>query len=365
MSKVESEKWYWTVPLVGLGVAVVLLAAFTNAPNAVLTGVSVLVLLLAWALLVLSRNASLGTGKPESLFPVAVVVSMGLGIMGSEWMQMLLFVCYPLVFIVSRRLLTGVIWAWALTAAVAIGLLYDGTATWEVLWYSLVVGSFATAMGVWISRIWEWGVERERMRSELASSQEQLLTVTGQQATQAERERIAREVHDTLAQGYVAIIALAQSPGTRPQIELVARENLAEARALINAWRSPALEDRDLTEALSRLAASSDANFEGGAEGVPVEIETSLYRAAGEALHNVRRHAGASNVLVQLEEDSEAYILRVSDDGVGMGEAVEGNGLSGMRERAAMLGGSVAITSGNGTTVCIRIPKEAPLREAT
>ena len=360
MNKAESEKRHWTVPLVVLSVAVILLAVLRDAQNVALTVGSVLALLLAWVVLVLAQRSASWGRRPATLFPAAVVILMGLGTAGSDWMQMLLFVCYPLVFVVCKKLATGVVYAWLLTLAVALGLLHNGGATWEVLSYSLVLGLFATAMGVWIDRIWEWGAEHERMRRELAASQERLIAATEQQATQAERERVAREVHDTLAQGYVAIIALAQSPGTRPQIEGVARENLAEARALVNAWRSPALEDRDLTEALSRLAASHGVAFEGGAEGVPVEIETSLYRAAGEALHNVRKHARASSVLVALEEDPVAYTLRVSDDGVGVGDAAEGNGLSGIRERAAMLGGSVRVESGNGTTVCVTIPREPP-----
>lgn len=357
MNKSKSSEQYWTVGLVSLVAVTALLAVTTGSDYPWLTISALVVLLAGWIVLVALPGQPIDETWRGNVFAALLVVTMGVGIVGSDWMQMLLFTSYPLVFMASRSLTTGVIWCWALTCSVAVGLVITGMGFLNVIGYSLVVGIFATAMGVWIHSIWRWGTEREAMRAQLVESQEQIVLATEQQATQAERERLAREVHDTLAQGYVAIIALAQTPGTRSQIERVARENLDEARALVNAWKSPALQNQDLGEALTRLAKRHGATVEVEVAGVPTEIETSLYRAAGEALNNVNRHSAAKNVGLSVSEANGQYVLEVRDDGIGIGDSLEGNGLRGMRERAAMLGGHVEIVSEAGTTVRVSIPK--------
>jgi len=200
----------------------------------------------------------------------------------------------------------------------------------------------------------------------------------------AERERMAREIHDTLAQGFTSIIMLTQAVRAEveagdPQpatdrleaIELVARENLGEARALVAAFSPVALEGSTLTDAVRRLA----ERF-GTETGVAIDVEVPtdstaalaaltrerevvLLRAAQEALTNVRRHARARLVTVRLSaEDSEA-LVEVQDDGVGFepGRGV-GFGLTGMRDRAHDTGGELDVSSapGQGTRVRVRVP---------
>jgi signal transduction histidine kinase len=198
----------------------------------------------------------------------------------------------------------------------------------------------------------------------------------------AERERLAREVHDTLAQGYTSIVVLAQTaaaqlpgdPGAAAErvalIEEVARDNLAEARAMVAAFAPVALDSSTLVEALqrllerfgreTRLATRLDtaALREAGPELSRAE-EIVLLRGAQEALANVRRHAAASAVVLRLNRVGDTVSVHVEDDGVGFDPAATaGVGLAGLRDRAEAVGGEVDIASvpGQGTRVTVRVP---------
>jgi signal transduction histidine kinase len=193
---------------------------------------------------------------------------------------------------------------------------------------------------------------------------------------------MAREIHDTLAQGFTSVVMQAQAAtaaldrgetaAVRDRlgvVEATARENLAEARALVAAFAPLPLQDATLAEALRRLG-----DRFGAETGVAVRVEVApgdglapasdvvLLRAAQEALANVRRHAGARSVVVRLARDAGAAELEVTDDGRGLpaGRA-EGFGLSGMRERVASVGGTLDVGPGRagGTTLRVRVPAVA------
>jgi signal transduction histidine kinase len=212
-------------------------------------------------------------------------------------------------------------------------------------------------------------------------------------AVLGERSRIAREIHDTLAQGYVGISV---------QLEMLAellrqrnvetatehlnktreyvREGLADARQSIWALRTQDAEETTLPVKVRRLAeAAGDdglaAQFSvfGAYRPLPPGTELEILRIAQEAIHNVKKHAGAQWLAVQLKYDPAAIELEVSDDGRG-GAADQketpsqgGFGLTGMRERAAAIYGSLEVTSleGKGTTVRLRAPAPVPAREQT
>ena len=202
----------------------------------------------------------------------------------------------------------------------------------------------------------------------------------------AERERLAREVHDTLAQGYTSIVVLAQSAAasvdadpaaTRERlalIEEVARDNLQEARAVVAAFRPVALDGSTLVEALERLAdrfgretgvtARVDTAALGEGLALRRDEEIVLLRGAQEALTNVRRHAGASSVVIRLSRVADGaggrqVSVHVEDDGVGFDpSSARGAGLEGLRGRVAQVGGAVDVASapGAGTRVTVRVP---------
>jgi signal transduction histidine kinase len=157
-------------------------------------------------------------------------------------------------------------------------------------------------------------------------------------------------------------------------IEEVARENLAEARAMVAAFAPVALDSATLVEALQRLAERfgretgiatrlDTSAVDGVDTGLTRSEEIVLLRGAQEALANVRRHAAASAVVLRLSrvgsDDGSQVSVHVEDDGVGFDPAAAaGVGLAGLRDRAAEVGGVVDVVSapGEGTRVTVRVP---------
>jgi signal transduction histidine kinase/streptogramin lyase len=208
-------------------------------------------------------------------------------------------------------------------------------------------------------------------------------------AVLGERSRIAREIHDTLAQGYV---------GVSVQLELLAamlrqnkvadaanhldstreyvRAGLADARQSIWALRTPDSAETTLPVKLRRMVEAAEGNgltaqfsLFGAYRPLAADTERELLRVAQEAIHNVKRHAAASQLSVQLEYRSATIALEVRDDG--RGGAGDGSarplpghfGLTGMQERAAAIGGKLEVASEPGAGTTIRL--EAPLRGET
>ncbi|MEU7985214.1 sensor histidine kinase [Streptosporangium canum] len=197
--------------------------------------------------------------------------------------------------------------------------------------------------------------------------------------TLEERARLAREIHDTLAQGFSGIIAQLEAaeqgiddPDTvRKRISLakqLARDSLNEARRSVDALRPEPLERAELHEALAAVAERWSAatgvlvavSVDGELRRLPVEVETTVLRAAQEALANVARHARAGRAALTLSYMDEEVTLDVLDDGTGFDPAAAGGGygLIAMRERASRSGGTVTVESapGGGTTLCVSIP---------
>ncbi len=203
-----------------------------------------------------------------------------------------------------------------------------------------------------------------------------------------ERNRLAREIHDTLAQGLTAIAlqletadALLDS-GTFPdrahqavmQALYLTRANLEEARRSVMDLRAAPLEGRPLDEALKALVdewalrRKVVVNFSvvGAGRMLPVRIEIGLYRILQEALTNIGRHAQAHHVNIQLVVMPHQIQLLVSDDGRGFDPekaATDRFGLIGMNERVKLLSGKLQISSspGAGTELSIAVPLEANL----
>jgi signal transduction histidine kinase/ligand-binding sensor domain-containing protein len=242
---------------------------------------------------------------------------------------------------------------------------------YQTLWfYALLLAALATSILL-------------MMKSRLRTAEREFRAVLG------ERGRIAREIHDTLAQGYVGISVqlemLAQLLRQRKvdaatdQLDKTrefVREGLADARQSIWALRTQDSSETALPVRLRRLveaAGDSDLTAQcsvfGAFRPLPPETERELLRIAQEAIHNVKKHSGARRLQVQLKYEPSVIELEVRDDGKGgTPDAQEttaqgGFGLTGMRERAAAIRGTLEINSvaGEGTTVRLRAP--APMRE--
>ena len=142
---------------------------------------------------------------------------------------------------------------------------------------------------------------------------------------------------------------------------------LNEARAAIAGLRPPVLDDLGLADGLASLARSIggvQVTVEADECALPEHVEIALYRIAQEALQNVVKHAGASGASVELRCDPGLVSLRITDDGAGFypDAATPGFGLSGMTERAELVGGRLDVRSGpgRGTTIEARIPVTPP-----
>jgi len=197
-----------------------------------------------------------------------------------------------------------------------------------------------------------------------------------------ERNRLAREIHDTLAQGLAGIalqletadvlLESGQLEGTRQAIQqalALARASLEEARRSVLDLRAAPLEGRSLTEALTRLVEEFNARHPiqlsleatGAGHPLPANIETGLYRITQEALANIARHSGAKHAHLALTVSPGEVRLSISDDGRGFDPgrlSGGGYGLVGLNERAHLMGGSLELHSspGLGARVDVHIP---------
>lgn len=343
--------------------------------------------LLVLAYTFVGRRAS-ATGRPAwanaylALLVVLTVVQVGYDNLGA----VLLFVSFSQIWFFAEKRWQGVLWTVLLSAGVAVRFgvqAADASADpWPVVGELAVALAFSIALGLWVTQIAEQSEERAELVHQLQAAQDELAATHHAAGVVAERERLAQEIHDTLAQGFTSVVMLAQTTaaeldrghaqaarGRVEQIEQVARHNLAEARALVAAFGPADLQDATLSEALARLAERFTAQTgvqvsvaDGTAQathGLSRETQVVLLRSAQEAMANVRRHARATTVTLGLDRDDRAVLLSVADDGRGFGpDAVEGQGLRGMRERARVSGGDLTVDSapGAGTRLTLSVP---------
>ncbi|WP_157518590.1 sensor histidine kinase [Herbidospora mongoliensis] len=210
-----------------------------------------------------------------------------------------------------------------------------------------------------------------RMASDLQRSRERILA-----AREEERRRLRRDLHDGLGQtlGAMAMtlnmarLTIKGSPGTADHLLRDLRTGMdavaGDIRELVYGLRPPALDDLGLIEAIRTLATETldpgtHISVDGPAADLPAAVEVAAYRIAQEALTNVRKHAHARRVSILLTLDDGLLTVRIADDGIGLPEVRRaGVGTSSMRERAAELGGSCAITAPDtgGTVVTARLP---------
>ncbi|WP_433431523.1 sensor histidine kinase [Nonomuraea sp. CA-141351] len=234
----------------------------------------------------------------------------------------------------------------------------------------------------------------EATLAENAGLHQRLLAQAREAGVMEERQRMAREIHDTLAQGLTGIITQLQAAeqagadpaGWRRHVAAatgLARESLSEARRSVHALRPEPLETARLSDALADVAArwaalhgpAVQVTTTGTARPMPPEAESALLRTAQEALANVARHAGASRVGVTLSYMEREVALDVRDDGrgfdpTGIAGTVGGGGfgLVAMRQRIEALSGTLQVESepGIGTAIsaCIPAARQAPLQPA-
>ncbi len=238
--------------------------------------------------------------------------------------------------------------------------------------------------------------ERARLLEELEASRSEVARLSHETGVLTERARMRAEIHDTLAQGYTSILALVQAAAQTTDRErstsllglaaTTCRENLAEARAIVADAAPPSLHASALTEALERLVTRLEAETgvvcrlavasddPAGVDALDRPTEVALLRVTQEALSNIRKHADADHVDVDLSVEGDWVTLLVRDDGIGMGSGDTaddgatldapdrtdgGFGVGGMRTRVEDLGGSIDLGDavGGGTQLRVELPR--------
>ncbi|MCX4716888.1 sensor histidine kinase [Streptomyces virginiae] len=313
--------------------------------------------------------------------------------LGATWAGLLvvspdgLWIAFPLYFLELHllRLRWGVT-AVAVTACAAIGgfVAHSGAATPGAFLGPLLGGAVAVATVLGYQALYRESERRRELIEELITTRAELAAAERGAGILAERERLAREIHDTLAQGLSSIQLLLRAaeralPAQAPAQEHIARareaaqENLAEARRFVRALTPPDLEHGSLAAALERLCAGVPGprvrfSLSGTPRVLPTPYEVALLRIAQSALANVVRHARAGRAEITLTFMDASVTLDIVDDGHGFdpasvspgsaGSGDGGFGLPAMRSRAETLGGLFTVESdpGQGTAVAVTLP---------
>lgn len=259
----------------------------------------------------------------------------------------------------------------------------DGLSLAEVAGVTLTGMAVIVVHGL-VGRIHTQNKRQRELITELQSTRVELAGREREAGVLAERERLARDIHDSFAQGFTSIFMLLEAADAQldpnavdvrariDQARQTARQHLAEARRVVWSLRPGPLERGALAGALEVLVESGfpngDVNAEFRVEGDPYSLlpehEVVLFRSAQEALTNITKHANASRVFCTLTFLDEEVILDVNDDGTGFDASLttpgpnRGLGLIGLRERAGSVGGSVHIDAqpSNGTNITVTIP---------
>lgn len=319
---------------------------------------------------------------------VALAVILVVGTAASGFLAILQALAYPMVWVLGDTRRNGVIGSAVIAAAVLTGYVIGGGFSIGAVVAGLVTTgfsfAFATALGLWISGIAEYGDERARLVDELTAAQAEVRALSHERGAAEERERLARDIHDTLAQSLAGLVILAERAGrqsregaadaaaaTMSTVEQVARDALAEARALVA--RTAAVPDEAaLGAAIERLAerfcaqagAAIDVTIDPAAEALDRDRQVVLLRCVQEGLSNVARHAQATIVTVTVRGGDAVATLEIADDGRGFdpAETRAGFGIDGMGDRVALAGGALEVDSapGAGTTVRVRLPFDPP-----
>ncbi len=290
----------------------------------------------------------------------------------------------PVIIVAWQYGFRWVLWFCLLTAAAELALTLPlagkgGPLVLTLVVIALVRCLFFLPVGYAVARLVD---AQRRQREALASANARLAryaTTLEQLAVSRERNRLAHELHDTLAHGLSglavqleAMSVLWQSqPGTARTMLADAlagtRTALSESRRAIAALRARPLEDLGLSRAVRELAESTaaraglalDLRVPASLDGLDGETEHALYRIAAEALANVARHAQARRLTVRLERSAGCINLLVADDGRGFDPATAADdkrfGLYGMQERARLIGGELGIESAPGKGAAVRL----------
>jgi signal transduction histidine kinase len=291
---------------------------------------------------------------------VTIIVSQG-----DDSMPTLYFIVVPIAYLsFSFIQASGLTLLCLSTLFLAYLIVHDlGTAIAALLPYGGGLAFFAAISTALIQQ--QKGRQRaEQLLAELEDAHEQLRAYAAQDkalAVAEERNRLAREIHDSLGHYLTAITMQLEAAGkliakeperateSIAKAEEMTRESLAEVRRSVAALRASPVDTAALGDAIGELVENlygsgiaTTFSVKGKSQSLPIQAKTALYRVAQEGLTNVRKHAKASAVEIKLVYEPEQVKLTITDNGVGQrGEESEGFGLLGLRERVSLVGGTL------------------------
>jgi signal transduction histidine kinase len=363
---------------VHLGFAVLLVASLVRyvmrhspADNLLVLGLAAAACLLYAVVAVLARR-----GRPGAAWMFALVAVWAVLVIAAPSFAW----CSFALFFLSRSALAGAaayVAAGITAVATAAGLFrMSGGTDLAMLLGPLAVGGMLTLI---YDRIQHDAEEQRRLHAEVSVAQGQLAASERRAGTIAERERVSREIHDTVTQGLASSLLLLEAAGRAwpsssaradlRQATVLLRDNLSETRSLVHELASPGLDGSPLPEAVLLAARQyvpgARLLVTGELRPVPPEVRHALLRVVQSAASNIRLHASAATAAVTLGFLPEAVTLDIYDDGAGFdpGAAAPpsdtgGYGLRAMRQRVEQLGGVLSVQSapGEGTIVAAQLP---------
>jgi signal transduction histidine kinase len=339
-------------------------------------------LVLAWFTIGIRAD---GNTVAAVIFIGVLAVAVSVGVAYLPIMATLQAIAYPLVWTLLNRTRNAIIGNIVVALAVGIGFItYLGVSPEAIAETIASVGLsllFSLAFGLWITQISRLSEQRHLLVTQLHATRDELAAVSRDAGVSSERERLAREIHDTIAQDLTGLVLVAQrarrelvtnnTAATAEQLELIeqsARAALAETRALVASSAPVGLTSEGISAALERLAERYSRETQVlvtvNATELPTiarETEVVVLRCAQEALANVRKHAKASRATIEILALGGDVTLSIMDDGIGFDtvSAHTGFGLDGMSERLALVHGKLDVHSSEaGTTVRATIPLE-------
>ncbi|MFI6169612.1 sensor histidine kinase [Nocardia sp. NPDC051052] len=379
----QRSRWVWDVVfgVTYLGtVTYVLTQEPTTAMSARLVSVAALT---GIAIVYLLQGRRVLTGEDNDarrwLFAGVLLLLIVVAMFAEATASFGLFIVCPLVYMTLDFKPAAVLTSLTIVLSLVASIVRNGAGAPAIL-VPMIVIVFSLLTGRYITGIIEESYARAGLIERLEASQAEVARLSREAGTATERERLAREIHDTLAQGFISIVTLTHAIESEMDTDpaaakrhlglaaRTARENLGEARTMVAALAPSDLATGSLEEALRRLAdrLAEESTLTVAYEvdsplpTLPMATEVVLLRAAQEALANIRKHASASAVLVRVSVVDDAVRLLVHDDGAGFdpGAPADGFGLSGMRSRAGQIGGRLSIRSGysEGTDVELEVP---------
>ena len=384
----SERRWDAIVAIVATVIALAVVFLFAPATPA-RTAVSLAAIVLFVAGYAVVGRAAVEPPRAAWRYPAflsVAAVAVGIGVGAAPFMAMLQTLAYPLVWVIGDSRTRGIGGSAVIAGSVFVGVIIGNGADAD----SVLAGAttavfslaFAIAIGLWIARIAEYGEERERLLAELTAAQGQVEALSRERGASAERERLARDIHDTLAQTLAGLVIFAERAGRQSRegqtdaaaatistVEQVARDALAEARALV-ARTAAVPREPAFAAAVERLVerfraqgrAAIELDTADAAGELDRETQVVLLRCLQEALSNAAKHSAAERVQVRVRVGAGGgAALEVADDGRGFEPAAPGPGfgLDGMRERVALAGGTfeVASTAGRGTSLRVNLPR--------